>query len=138
MAKRPVVIATRRQVLEFAGRVGIVFGVAGQGGVQDTDIEAVTRRRRIGRRKIVGHWSWFEALPMNRNADREVIEMDGLRFSIAENMRVLRQCQSARYTVVSIVIAFDDDNANAFLMQARQLISKEHGDLHVGSVVVVK
>ena len=112
--------------------------VARQRRMQHADIETVVHRRRIRNCEIVSHGTRLETLPVNRNANWQVIVKDGFRLPITEDMGVVWQRQRTGDAIVSVMIAFDNSDANVVLLQPRKLIAKKDRHLHVGSVVVVK
>src|SRR5229473_8547834 len=138
VAERPVVIPAGGQFFQDAWRVGIVIRGAGERGVQEANVVVAAQRRGIGCSKIFGDRPRPEALAMDRNADRQIVERNRLRLLFTEDAGICWQSKGAGDLVAGVMIAFDDDGANPLLLQPPQLAAKEHRDLHVRTIVVIE
>jgi len=136
--ERPVVISSRHQIFQLAGRVVVVVSVSRQRRVQNSDVDVPLEWGWVGRSKVFCDWTWLEALAVDCDAHWQIVEADRLWLSVTQYPCVPRQIQGAGNLVVGVVITLLDDDANSLFFEPCKLITEKHRDLHIRAIVVIE
>ena len=135
VAEREVVVALVAEHVDRGGRVRIVAGAAGQAGMQHADVEASRQRCRIQRHQVLRHRAVRKAAAVHRDAER--LQLDRLALRRAEDVHALDLGQLLGDLAFGIVVALDDEDADAGPGEPQHLIAKEQPGAEVGPVAVV-
>jgi hypothetical protein len=136
VAQRPVVVATAAQALERARRVVGVPRPPVERGVEQPDVEAIRRARRIVRTQVLRNAPASEALPVDRDAVG--LELDRRRPLAREMRHVGRQRELTRDPTGRVVIARHEEDRDPRLLETPDLAYEEEPRMMVLPVAVVE
>jgi len=137
--ERPVVEAGGVEVGDAAGGVVVVAGRAAKAGVHQADVQRVRHRRLVARQQAVGGGGLREAHAVDGDAERGAGRLGDDRFGMgAKQLDAVGEAQFLRDPRLGVVVAADDEDADAALIEAAQLFGQETGGFHGRLVAVVE
>ena len=135
VTERPVVISAGPQPFWSAWCVGVVIWTSCEGCVKDTDIEQIGNWGGLGSGQVLGDYSLFVALTVNREAN--VVEGDRLGLKVTKYVHARRGPEPLRDLARGIVISVRDDHLHARVHQSGELpIQKDRGVVVVAVAVI--
>ena len=132
--ERPIVVSVPGELLERAGRIVVVVGVAAKARVQQADVREPRDRSGVSGGEVFGHRPGREALAVNGHS--EVVEHDAFGPVVTQDVDA-RQLQVARDHAGGVVVAADHHNLDALLSQTRELRAQVQAGAEVLPVAVV-
>ena len=136
VAQRPVVVALVDQIGEGARRVVVMAAHAAEPRVQDADVERSGDGLRISQGQIVDDGALPEALPVEDDA--QIVDSRGFGSSRSEDMDVVRQGQAAGDLALGIMVAMEQVDRNAGLVETAHLADEVQAGVVVAPVTVVE
>ena len=136
MAQCPVVVAFGVQFGQRARRVPGMRRVAFEGGVQHADVEPARHRIRVADRQVLDCRGVLETAAVQCHAQRLDAVRDG--FAGIEHMHVEREHQPPGHLAFSIVVAVEQVDRNAGVIQPPHLAHEEVSGVEVLPVAVVQ
>src|SRR4029077_14626578 len=126
MAKRPILITARRELLDGARRVSVVRRPARAGSMQHADVEPAGKRGRVGERVIFGDDPVRKAAAMQH--DLEILEPEALGGAAWKFAHIRRQGDALRHHAFGIVIALEEEDADPGAIEPCQFAIEEEAD----------
>ena len=121
--------------MERAGGIGLVSLTTIHTGVQQTNVEKVSKGGWISGRQIPGHNSGGESLTMNR--DPEFLQDLRLRFFRGQHGHILGQAEIFGELTCGVMVPGNDENLGADFPQLAHLGGKEEASVVVFPVSII-